>query len=142
MSGFWSDHIETIRHHLQMMRLAEEVHRLYLFTLDHPIPTQTPKERHNMPSDPISELNTISAYAQASAAWIAAASALIAQLEAASTSNPSPTDSDSPDVEAAIQNILTFQTANPVPAVPTAVAAPAAPAAPASPAPSTPPASS
>jgi hypothetical protein len=72
--------------------------------------------------DPNAELAQILTYAQSSAAWINAASALITQLQAASAGNLStPTDSDSPDVEAAIENILTFQTANPVPATPAAV---------------------
>lgn len=100
-------------------KLVRKIREIYDFTLEHPVPNQTKKERKHM-SDTISELASIQTYAQASSAWITAASALIAQLESASSSNPTPTDSDSPDVETAIQNILAFQTANPVPAVPVA----------------------
>lgn len=110
-------------------RLREDIHRVYSFCQSNPVPNAPQLESTHM-ADPNSELASILAYAQASAGYITAAAALIAQLKAASSSNPAPTDSDSPDVETAIQNILAFQTANPVPAVPTAVTpTPAAPAA-------------
>lgn len=100
-------------------RLCEDIHHGYLWTLDHPINHQ-PK-RKVMP-DPNSELAVILAYAQSAFAYIQNLSSQIAALQAASTANPAPTDSDSPDVETAIQNILAFQADNPIPAPPVAVA--------------------
>lgn len=67
--------------------------------------------------DPDVELAQILAYAQASAAYITQQNALIAQLQAAQSGR----DTDSEDVETAIQNILAFQAANPVPAAPVSV---------------------
>lgn len=73
--------------------------------------------------DPNSELAQVTAYEAAAFTWITKASALITQLEAASSSNPAPTDSDSADVEAGIQAILAFQASNPVPAAPAVTSA-------------------
>lgn len=82
--------------------------------------------------DPNTELATILAYAQAAAAYVAAAGPLIAALEAASNNNPARMDSDSPDVEKSIQAILTFAAASPIPTPPAAVTSAPAAAAPTS----------
>lgn len=102
-------------------RLAEDIYQVYQFCQSNPVPKHTPRN-HHMPSDPNSELASILAYAQASASYITQADALITQLQTASSGG---TDTDSPDVEAAIQAVLAFQTANPVPTAPPAVTAPA-----------------
>ncbi len=76
-----------------------------------------------MANDPDSQLDAILAYQQAASSWITSASALIAQLEAASTS---PTNTASADLQAKIDAVIAFQAANPVPAIPT-TPAPSAP---------------
>lgn len=99
--------------------LTTQIHHIYQFCQSHPVPSLNTERPVHMPNpDPDAQLATILSYAQNSAAYITAADALITQLQ---TAQDNSTDSDSTDVQAAIQAILTFQASNPVPTLPTGV---------------------
>ena len=121
------DHLNHWEDSYQCFALALRIRNVYLFTGNNPI--KKPNERIVMPPtpDPDSELAAILTYCQAANAYIGTLNTQIAALQAASAANPSATDSDSPDVEAAIQAIIAFQTSNPIPAPPAPVTTPVTP---------------
>ena len=95
--NYWKDHIAAIRSTHNTLQLAEAIHDLYLF-----VSKNQPKGKISMSNDPLAEVAVIKA----------AYEALLAKVHALIAAASNTTDTVSPDVQTALDE-LAADAANP-----------------------------